>query len=140
MAKVLEVTENSIGEVTEVSLLKGATKEVLKRHVASLIPLLQCNAQNIETETLPDNDYVNKGMGQSHAHEKFHLMILMGRNFTIVLQLRTPILILHVMLISMLVIPILIILSLMTEMIARDRSGKQQKQWAGTLESSLIKT
>ena len=41
MARVLDVKENTLGEVTEVSLMKGANREVIKRHVSSLIPLLE---------------------------------------------------------------------------------------------------
>ena len=58
MGVVLQVFENSIGEVTHVILKKGSTNEKIKRHVSQLKHLLSTNdaesaqcatAQNIET-------------------------------------------------------------------------------------------
>ena len=40
MAIVTEVEENSLGEVVSATLLKGGTKELTRRHVTSLIPIL----------------------------------------------------------------------------------------------------
>ena len=37
---VMETTENDIGEVTDVVILKGGTRERVRRHVTSLVPLL----------------------------------------------------------------------------------------------------
>ena len=41
MAIVTKVYENSIGEVTDVSVRKGSTRETVKRHVAAVIPLFR---------------------------------------------------------------------------------------------------
>ena len=43
LARVLEVTSNGLGEVTEVTLKKGKSGEVVRRHVSSLIPYLESN-------------------------------------------------------------------------------------------------
>ena len=40
LAKVEEITENSLGEVTSIKVRKGATREILFRHVNSIIPIL----------------------------------------------------------------------------------------------------
>ena len=40
LALVKNVTMNDLGEVTDVEVLKGSTRETLKRHVTSVIPLL----------------------------------------------------------------------------------------------------
>ena len=42
MAIIRDVTINSLGEVTEVSAFKGSTRELVRRHTASVIPLLAC--------------------------------------------------------------------------------------------------
>ena len=40
MGKVVKVVENKLGEVTNVEILKGVSRETVKRHVSSLIPLI----------------------------------------------------------------------------------------------------
>ena len=40
MALIRDVIENDLGEVTSVICLKGKTKEIVRRHVTSIIPLL----------------------------------------------------------------------------------------------------
>ena len=40
MSIVREVQVNSLGEVTGATIMKGKSREIVKRHVSSLIPLL----------------------------------------------------------------------------------------------------
>ena len=40
MAMVLKTTENSLGEVTDVEVRRGSSREKVRRHVSSLIPFL----------------------------------------------------------------------------------------------------
>ena len=58
MGRVLETTVNSLGEVTDVVLLKG-NKEKVKRHVKSLIFLLRCGAPR----SAHGNEYNNQEAG-----------------------------------------------------------------------------
>ena len=51
MARVLAVETNRLGEVTGVTLKKGATGEIVKRHTESLIPLL--NDINVRSAPKP---------------------------------------------------------------------------------------
>ena len=41
MGRIVEIYRNDLGEVTSARVLKGASREVLKRHASVLIPLLQ---------------------------------------------------------------------------------------------------
>ena len=41
MARVLSVEINNLGEITEASLLKGRSREVVRRHASAIIPLLE---------------------------------------------------------------------------------------------------
>ena len=50
LAKVLEVFENELGEVTQAILLKGDTREKIKRHVTSLVPMLTNHSEDEEDE------------------------------------------------------------------------------------------
>ena len=47
MGIVRSVIKNSLGEVTEVAIIKGSTRELLRRHVTSLIPLLSVAETNV---------------------------------------------------------------------------------------------
>ena len=49
MAVVLSVKKNSIDEVTTVTVRKGANREVVTRHVDSIIPLLSVDLQSDES-------------------------------------------------------------------------------------------
>ena len=41
LARVIDVTVNRLGEVTAVQAMKGNNREVVRRHVSSVIPLLR---------------------------------------------------------------------------------------------------
>ena len=43
MARVVGTTKNSLDETTEVQVRKGSNREVVRRHVASIIPFLSLN-------------------------------------------------------------------------------------------------
>ena len=43
-----------MGEVTGALLLKGDTKEVVKRHSSVIIPLLNCDSNSDDTDNNPD--------------------------------------------------------------------------------------
>ena len=60
MAMVTDVKENNLGEVTSVTLKKGKSGEILKRHSSVLIPLLKSeeyreNIENTDVKTPPVN-------------------------------------------------------------------------------------
>ena len=58
LGRVLETTVNSLGEITEVIVLKGANGHRVRRHVSSIIPYLEVqdsNESNSEKETLSDD-------------------------------------------------------------------------------------
>ena len=59
MAIVHSVVKNSNGEVTGATIMKGKTREVIKRHSSTLIPLLQYEDDSDETESC---DSENKTM------------------------------------------------------------------------------
>jgi len=50
MALVLDIVTNSIGEVTDVTVRKGKTREVVKRHVTSVIKILEPNTRVDESQ------------------------------------------------------------------------------------------
>ena len=52
MAIVREVVTNELDEVTGATIFKGDTRELVKRHVSSLIPLMTTNN---DEDTIPDN-------------------------------------------------------------------------------------
>ena len=57
MAKVKEITTNINGEVTGAIVLKGKTKEVLKRHSSTIFPLLTFNEkQSSDGNRVTTND------------------------------------------------------------------------------------
>ena len=43
---IKNVTTNSLGEVVSVAVMKGGTREVVNRHVSSIIPVLESVLQN----------------------------------------------------------------------------------------------
>ena len=60
MGLVKEVEINSNNEVTGAVILKGKTRELVKRHISTLIPLLECdpksdNFDTSEVQTLDDD-------------------------------------------------------------------------------------
>lgn len=61
MAIVREVIENELEEVTAVSVMKGCSREVLKRHVNCLIPLLRYKEYSADDEYVcsPNNGYLS---------------------------------------------------------------------------------
>ena len=48
-----EVTENSLGEIVKAKLMKGDTKEIIDRHVTSLIPILESSVRELPNQ--PDS-------------------------------------------------------------------------------------
>ncbi|XP_068247851.1 uncharacterized protein [Palaemon carinicauda] len=50
MAVVKETVMNTIGETTNAILLKGRTRELVKRHVSSLIPILSVNEMHVNSD------------------------------------------------------------------------------------------
>ena len=50
-----KIYKNDLNEVTNVELLKGKTKEIVKRHVTSLIPYLSLN-EDFAVSTISQND------------------------------------------------------------------------------------
>ncbi|XP_068247871.1 uncharacterized protein [Palaemon carinicauda] len=50
MAVVKETVINTIGETTNAILLKGRTRELVKRHVSSLIPILSVNEMHVNSD------------------------------------------------------------------------------------------
>ena len=54
MGLVLSVVENDLGEVTEAVVRKGSSGEHLRRHVNSLILLLQNGEYNCENVTIDE--------------------------------------------------------------------------------------
>ena len=59
MGIVESVVENSLGEVTEVVILKGATRERVRRHVTSLIRILTSADENIVHQSVDESNTVN---------------------------------------------------------------------------------
>ena len=59
MAIVREINKNDLGEVTDVVLLKGGTREIVKRHVQCLIPYLDYDEQSNDNEIIPNSDLPN---------------------------------------------------------------------------------
>ena len=71
MARVLEVKENSLGEVTEAVLKKGNTREIVRRHVESLIPFLEptsCSSSGEQNKIVPPPPSVVRRRPQRAAH------------------------------------------------------------------------
>ena len=63
LAIVRQIFQNTLGEITEVKAFKGSTKELVRRHVTSLIPYLTHkdsdmseNAQTIESDDSDDEN------------------------------------------------------------------------------------
>ena len=60
MAIVKDTKVNNLGEVTEVKLLKGRSREVIRRHVTSLIPILSHKETTSGKEEMVKVDTVEK--------------------------------------------------------------------------------
>ena len=60
MGIVKDVTKNVNGEVTGASILKGKTKEVVKRHVTTLIPLLSNNELEKESNFVVESELTSE--------------------------------------------------------------------------------
>jgi hypothetical protein len=54
MARVTKVEQNDGGEVTGVIVKNGSTRETVKRHVSSVIPLLRPEPDHSPAEAIPD--------------------------------------------------------------------------------------
>jgi len=54
MAVIVKAYENSEGDVTHVEVKNGRTREMSKRHITSLIPLLQCERDDESREGVSD--------------------------------------------------------------------------------------
>ena len=54
MGLVKEVEINSNNEVTGAVILKGKTRELVKRHITTLIPLLECDPKSDNSDTSDD--------------------------------------------------------------------------------------
>ena len=71
MGIIREVTKNSLGEVTEALVYKGSTKELIRRHVNSLIPVLvgqepQINSSEVRQSNM-DSDSSNHNSNRRPA-------------------------------------------------------------------------
>ena len=79
MGKVLEIVENNLGEVTSAVVLKGGTKERVKRHVCGLIPLLQqrnvANNSNVTRKEVSANQEQDRGANQPVARPRRHAAV-----------------------------------------------------------------
>ena len=78
---IKEVFINEMGEVTGVEVFKGKTREVVKRHVTSLIPLLKSNENNIvkendkEPSEVMNKKLLPKRMAAKKSREKTKLIL-----------------------------------------------------------------
>ena len=70
MCIVRKVITNEINEVTSAELLKGATREVLMRHVTSLIYLLSKNEYLKFTAVVPASDLVLESAEQVESRRR----------------------------------------------------------------------
>ena len=61
MAIIREIVKNSLGETTEVKLMKGGSREILRRHATSLVPFLK-NVEGSASKNLPDAAAVNRNV------------------------------------------------------------------------------
>ena len=61
MGRVLSVTENELGEVTGAIVLKGSTRERVKRHASALVPLLRDQDIEVQSNKEPDTPVINPG-------------------------------------------------------------------------------
>ena len=64
LARVLETTKNSIGEVTDIVVKKGGTGEIVRRHVTSVIKYLSVNGEE-ESSFVPVEEVSNNRRGPS---------------------------------------------------------------------------
>ena len=60
MGIVKEVTINQLGECTDVLVFKGSTKELVKRHVSSIIPLMSVDELNLNSNSVDLNETDSK--------------------------------------------------------------------------------
>ena len=73
MAVVKEVKININDEVTDAVLLKGKNREVVKRHVTSLIPILTCKEMSPTSNQIVQNDLHSGSNKASQDHPDCHL-------------------------------------------------------------------
>ena len=59
MGKIIKTFINSKGETTRVEVFKGNTKEITKRHVSCLIPLIYNEIQIEESDIMDSADLSN---------------------------------------------------------------------------------
>ena len=52
---IKKIYKNDLNEVTKVEVLKGKSKEIVKRHVTSLIPYLSLNIESTDSEIVQGN-------------------------------------------------------------------------------------
>ena len=72
MGLVKEVFTNVNDEVTGATVIKGKTKEAVKRHISTLIPLLRRDEYSSFTDTpvISTGDYNVKAMGSAESRPK----------------------------------------------------------------------
>ena len=56
MAIVRKTIENDLGEVTSVLIMKGSSRELLKRHVNCIVPLMQSGHEATENNITAQNE------------------------------------------------------------------------------------
>ena len=67
MGIVRDVTLNEVGEVTGVTLLKGRTGEVNKRHSSNLIFLFRPDVSSNEDKDSPNHDSNDSNSASTHT-------------------------------------------------------------------------
>jgi hypothetical protein len=80
MGIVESVVENSLGEVTEVVILKGATRERVRRHVTSLIRILTSADENIVHQSVDESNTVKTISKQPASTQKTRSSAVKSRN------------------------------------------------------------
>ena len=79
LAKVIKVITNSLGEVTEVTLIKG-NRETVNRHVFAVIPLMSLNSDNeTQSVTNPEQKHKSDHKAARDVNLKLHNWIIDGK-------------------------------------------------------------
>ena len=60
LAIVREINNNDLGEVTDIVVMKGSTREEIKRHVSSIIPLLSFDADNNQNSVSDEHNKLDE--------------------------------------------------------------------------------
>ena len=60
LGKVMEIKLNDLGEATEAVVFKGSTREKVRRHISSLIPILEVNELMPSASALKESQEPNK--------------------------------------------------------------------------------